>query len=27
VMHHKDDPDRELTVTVLVFEVPTKGAN
>jgi hypothetical protein len=22
ILHHRDDPDRELTLTVLVFEVP-----
>jgi hypothetical protein len=22
LFHHRDDPDRELTLTVLVFEVP-----
>jgi hypothetical protein len=22
VLHHRDDPERELTMTVLVFEVP-----
>lgn len=24
VLHHRDDPERELTLTVLVFEVPGK---
>ena len=22
VLHHRDDPDRELTVTVMVYDVP-----
>jgi hypothetical protein len=27
VLHHRDDAERELTLTVLVFEVPSPGSD